>query len=177
MQTLRLLAEQGYAGMSIEGAAAAAGVGKATLYRRYRNKCDLVVAALSLLVREAPLLPDTGAVELDLLTAATDFLRYSHSMNLFSLIGALLVQAQQYPQFMDLFRRHVILPRRAAIKGLLERGVGRNQLRRDADLEVVVDCIVGAILARHVSGLPMDEKWIRSVIRIVLEGAATPTES
>ena len=44
MQTLRLLAEQGYAAMSVESVAAAAGVGKATLYRRYRDKRDLVVA-------------------------------------------------------------------------------------------------------------------------------------
>jgi AcrR family transcriptional regulator len=173
VQTLRLLAEQGYAGMSIESVAAAAGVGKATLYRRYKDKRELVVATLSMLLREAPPLPDTGDVKRDLLTAATDALSRLQRMNGFSIIGTLLVEAEQNPEFLELFRRHMILPRRAALKGLLERGIQRGQLRRSVDTEAVVDCIIGSVLARHVSGLPMDEQWIQSVIRSVLEGAAS----
>lgn len=174
MQTLRLLAEQGYAGLSIEGVAAAAGVGKATIYRRYKDKRHLVVATLSTLAREAPQPVDTGDVERDLLSAATDALGFLQNMNAFSLMGALLVQAQHNPEFLDLFRKHVLMPRRAAIKRLLERGMQRGELRRDVDLEVVIECITGSLLARHLTGLPMDGPWIRSVIRIVLEGVRRP---
>ncbi len=171
MQTLRLLAEQGYTAMSVEGVAAAAGVGKATIYRRYRDKRELVVAALSVLRQEAPALTDTGDVQRDLLNAINDTLRYFRSLNGFAIMGTLLTQARQNPEFLDLFRKHVILPRRAAIKELLERRVQRGQLRGDLDLEATVDCIAGPVFARYLSGLPMDEQWVQSVVRIVLGGA------
>ena len=44
--TLALFAEHGYAGVSIEGVAARAGVGKATIYRRYASKAQLVVESV-----------------------------------------------------------------------------------------------------------------------------------
>lgn len=171
MQTLRLLAEQGYTAMSVEGVAAAAGVSKATIYRRYRDKRELVAAALSLLRQEAPALTDTGDVQQDLLNAITDTLRYFRNLNGFAIIGTLLTQARQNPEFLGLFREHVILPRRAAIKELLERRIQRGQLRDDLDLEATVDCIAGPVFARYLSGLPMDEHWLQWVVRIVLEGA------
>lgn len=170
-QTLRLLAEHGYHGMSAEGVAGAAGVGKATIYRRYKDKRELVVAALSMLRQEAPSLTDTGDVQMDLLNAINDTLRYFRSLNGFAFVGTLLVQAGKNPEFLELFREHVILPRRAVLKRLLERGVQRGQLRAELDMEAAVDCIAGSLFARHLSGLPMDEQWIRSVTRVVLEGA------
>ena len=178
-RALRLLAEQGYSGMSMEAVAGAAGVGKATLYRRYKDKRQLVIAALSTIVKEAPPLPDTGTVRHDLVATATETLRYFHSidasynMNMFFIIAALLSQAQQNPEFLGIFREQVIVPRRAAVKQLLERGVERGQIRTKLDLDSIVDCLAGSIFARHVSGQPVDERWIRSVIDLLMDGMAS----
>ena len=169
-QTLRLLTEGGYGAMSVDGVAAAAGVSKATLYRRYRNKRELVVAALSLLRHEAPAALDTGDIQRDLVVAIGDMLRYFRRMNGFAFVGAMLAESSGNPEFLTLFQEHVILPRRGSLNGLLERGVQRGEIHRGLDIEAAVDCIVGSVFARHLSGLPTDDRWVRSMVRTMLEG-------
>lgn len=169
-QTLRLLTEGGYGAMSVDSVAAAAGVSKATLYRRYRDKRELVVAALSLLRHEAPAVPDTGDIERDVVAAIGDMVRYFRRMNGFALVGAMLAEASGNPEFLKLFREHVILPRRASLHGRLERGVERGELHGGMDIEAAIDCIAGSVFARHLRGLPTDRRWVRSVVRTMLEG-------
>ena len=67
---LELFADAGFDGLTVEGVAARAGVGKATIYRRYPCKVDLVMASARFLTQvEAPQ-PDTGRVEDDLRATA-----------------------------------------------------------------------------------------------------------
>ena len=63
---LQVLAESGYAGLTMDAVAAAAGVGKATIYRRWRTKSDLVADAVAELSQQSIESPDTGALEGDL---------------------------------------------------------------------------------------------------------------
>src|SRR5918911_3967499 len=63
---LRLLAEVGYGSLTMDAVAARAGVGKATIYRRWRTKQDLVVDTISDLTRTEASTPDTGSLEGDL---------------------------------------------------------------------------------------------------------------
>src|SRR3712207_2742373 len=63
---LRLLAEVGYSALTMDAVAAEAGVGKATIYRRWRTKEELVVDTVSELNREFAVPADTGSVEGDL---------------------------------------------------------------------------------------------------------------
>ena len=63
---LAVLAESGYAGLTMDAVAASAGVGKATIYRRWRTKSDLVADAVAELSAVSVTLPDTGSVEGDL---------------------------------------------------------------------------------------------------------------
>src|SRR3954462_13424344 len=63
---LRLLAEVGYGALTMDAVAAEAGVGKATIYRRWRTKQDLVVDTIAELNREEAAAPDTGSLEEDL---------------------------------------------------------------------------------------------------------------
>ncbi len=169
-QTLRLLTEGGYGAMSVDGVAAAAGVSKATLYRRYSNKRELVVAALSLLRQEAPAALDTGDIERDLVAVIGDMLRYFSRMNGFAFVGAMLAESGRNPEFLTLFQEHVILPRRASLNGLLGRGIKRGELHGGLDIEAAVDCIGGSVYARHLSGLPKDRRWVRSMVRTMLDG-------
>ena len=63
---LRLLADVGYGALTMDAVAAEAGVGKATIYRRWRTKQDLVVDTISDLNREVASPADTGSLEGDL---------------------------------------------------------------------------------------------------------------
>src|SRR4051794_41663433 len=63
---LRLLAEVGYGALTMAAVASEAGVGKATIYRRWRTKQDLVVDTISDLNRAEAATPDTGSLEGDL---------------------------------------------------------------------------------------------------------------
>lgn len=173
-EALRLLAERGYRAMSVEGVAAAAGVGKSTIYRRYRGKREMVLSALSAIAREAPRPPDTGDVEADLLRAATEALRFMQGINGFALIGALLLEEGRSPEFLELFRGQVLEPRHQVVRCLLERGARRGQIPAGVDLEVLTDCVMGAVLARHLRGLPTDEGWLRRLVRTLLGRGGGP---
>ena len=162
--TLRLLVEQGYDAMSMEGVAAAAGVGKTTIYRRYPGKRELVVAAVSSLAASVEAPPDSGDTRADLLT----FMRQMHALFTggpgFSMLGTLLVKERDDPALLDHFRRLVIRPRMEVVIGLLRRGIERGEIRADIPLEVAVQILAGAIFARHISGQPEDDQWLRSVM-------------
>ncbi len=156
--------------MSVDGVAAAAGVSKATLYRRYRDKRELVVAALSLLRQQAPEVPNTGDIERDLVAVIFEMIRYFRRINGFAFVGAMLAESSGNPEFLTLFRQHVILPRRASLNRVLELGVQRGELHGRLDIEATLDCLAGSVFARHLSGLPMDLRWVQSMVRMMLEG-------
>ena len=63
---LRVLARSGYAALTMDAVAAEAGVGKATIYRRWRTKGDLVAAAVASIGETVTVLPDGGSLEADL---------------------------------------------------------------------------------------------------------------
>src|SRR5437764_14983756 len=79
--TLELLAEVGYAGLTMSGVAATAGVSTATLYRRWRSKVELVVGVLQAKSEERPV-PDTGTLDGDcraILHNIVDAVRATHA--------------------------------------------------------------------------------------------------
>src|SRR5829696_2534068 len=63
---LQLLGEVGYGALTMDAVAAEAGVGKATIYRRWRTKQDLVVDTISVMNQAEATPPDTGSLEGDL---------------------------------------------------------------------------------------------------------------
>src|SRR5215510_15442266 len=65
--------ELGWNGLTIEGVATRAGVGKATIYRRYESRMDLLFAAARKLAQERDAVPDTGALRTDLLALVESF--------------------------------------------------------------------------------------------------------
>jgi AcrR family transcriptional regulator len=163
---LRLLGEQGYRGMSMEGIAEAAGVGKATLYRRYHDKADVAAAAVETL---RPLVqpPDRG----DPRGEATEFLeqmieRIGSDVAL-SMIGTLLTERHGEPRLIERWRARVIVPRQGQLREVLRRGVRHGELRADADLELAVDLLVGGYVARRLSGSPVDADWAGRAIAAV----------
>lgn len=154
----KLLASQGYGGMSIEGVAAESGVAKTTIYRRFRNKAELVTAAIADVLPQAVPEP-TGSTYEDLVEQL-DFNRRVFDP---AVPGSLLVEERRNPELLAAFREQVARPRLALLRDVLEAGVERGQVRRDADLDAACDLILGAFLFRYIAEGRPDERWPRRV--------------
>lgn len=166
---LQALAQRGYAGTSVEAVAAAAGVGKTTIYRRFPSKEDLIAAALEGLA--AAVEPaDTGSTVTDL----TAYLDRLHETVLkgpgIPVFAALLVEGHRRPRLLERLHERLVGRRRDLFRSLLRRGVERGEVRADAHLDAAADAIFGAFFARHLIGLPVTRPWIRALVATVWQG-------
>jgi AcrR family transcriptional regulator len=153
---LDLLVEEGFPGVTMEGVAARAGVGKATLYRRWSSKDQLVVDAVARRCGEHVVSPDTGSLRGDVVAIGRAMLCK------FRLHGAILrafaAETARNPALGESFRRTFLDERRAAMRDVLARGVARGELPPYADLELLGD--VGSALLWHrlsITGVPLSE--------------------
>lgn len=168
---VRLLTEEGYGRMSVERVAAEAGVGKATVYRRYRDRQDLAAAAIAhMLAGHAFFEPDTGDTRTDLLQSLTHIAGAAGSGVVLSMLGTVMAEQQRDPELLERFWDRVFMPHRTATLSILERGVRRGEVRYGVALEPVGEVLVGAFLARRLSGLAVTPEWIESVVATVWNG-------
>jgi len=164
------MVEQGYDAMSVEGVAAAAGVGKTTIYRRYPSKRELVIAAVSSLAEKLEPPADTGNVRDDLLTFMRQQFEVFRSGVAFAMLGTLLVKEREDPLLINLFRRQVLYPRMEIVRGLLRSGIERGQLRPDFPLDLAAQMLAGSMFARHISGQPESAEWLDAALDTLLRG-------
>lgn len=166
---LKLLGEQGYARMSIEAVAAAAGVGKTTIYRRYESKADLASAAVARMV-DVESLPDSGSTRDDLLELLGRMQHRFREGNAMNMIGTLMVEEQHNPELLKLFQERVIGPRRSLFRVVIERGIRRGEVDPDTDPESAIDTLTGAFFARYLAGLTPDSGWSKNIVDTVWRG-------
>lgn len=161
---LRQLSTLGYARLTIESVAAEAGVGRPAVYRRWRNKAELVMAALEdLRVREATE-PSTGDTRRDLTAQLERVRHYFDDLGGMALIGTLLVEEERHPELLEMFRERVVRPRRAELADVLRAGQERGDVRPDLDLDVAVALLVGAFYSRCVTGGRFPRAWARQTL-------------
>ena len=165
---LAQLLERGYGAMSMEGVAAAAGVGKPAIYRRHRNKADLVATAIRSIL---PVLdvPDTGSTLQDLRELASQG-RVLTQGPVGALIGNVLAERERQPDLMEAFRERIATPRRELVQMLLRRGIERGDVRADLDLEQASESFIGFVVGRFISGLPFDDEWFESTLDFLWRG-------
>ena len=146
--TLRLLADGGYTGLTMEAVATLAGVGKATLYRRFTGKEQLVIEAVATLGE--PPKPMRGAGVRNELVALLESVRRKSSSSVAGKIFPRLISAGAgNPELMRRYREQVLDPRRARFVAVLQRGVEEGLVRTDVDLGYAVDLIVGPMAYRN----------------------------
>jgi len=148
--TLALLVEDGYRALTMERVRERSGVGKATIYRRYASKEELVRAAIVHLNSDIPLPDDTGSLEGDYLAVVQSVLARAESTGALSLMPRLLGDVADDPDMHALFSEHLVEPRRRVVRGVLQRAVERGEVRADADLDIAIDLIVGPMIYRVV---------------------------
>lgn len=149
--TLTLLAEDGLDGMSMDAVAAMAGVGKATIYRRWPSRRDLVAAALRSLTSDIQV-PDTGDVRDDLVALLRAFQHTTLHGLPADLRPRLIALTLTNPDLMQVFLTNVYSPRRSALLEVLERGKARGDLRPDLDTELAFEMIHGPMFQHSLLG-------------------------
>lgn len=144
--TLEILAEVGYDLLTMDAVAARAKASKATLYRRWNGKPELVVAAIMSRKGEA-LVPDTGSLRGDLLAAHCGAGGLSDPLAQ-SVLSAVVTAMGRDPEFAEAYRRDFIGPKLAATCAIYERARERGEVHPDVDLSVLAPSLAGIILHR-----------------------------
>jgi AcrR family transcriptional regulator len=169
--TLDLLAEHGLAAMSIEEIAARAGVGKATIYRRWPSKGLLALDAFVTSFSELQPLPDTGTLRGDLIAALTLWIRAVTQTSMGPMLTGLIAESQHDPGLRAAWRDRVLEPLRHQHRIMLNRAIARGEIPASVDREVVLDLFFGAALHRLLLGhLPLTDEFIGEVVDVVLDG-------
>jgi AcrR family transcriptional regulator len=145
---LELLASDGYRALTMEAVRERSGVGKATLYRRYGSKEELVKAAIVHLNSDIPLPEDTGSVTGDFAATAQTILAGAARTGALTLMPRLLSEVVGDPEMHALFSEHLVEPRRRVVRGIVERAKARGDIRADVDTNVAVDVMVGPMIYR-----------------------------
>jgi AcrR family transcriptional regulator len=174
--TLELMAEGGVRDLRMDEVADRAGVGRATVYRRYRSKNALVSGAVSTLVSEIAI-PDTGSTRADLLALMGQAIELYSGSLASRLMPSLVEEARRNPELANTIRNDFLRGRRAALSAVLDRGIRRGDLRRDLDLELALDVLGGAIFYRLlVTGGAIDRRLAEGVVELIMRGFA-PTNT
>lgn len=157
---LELFVERGVEGTSMEQVAKRAGVGKLTVYRRWKTKEELLAQAIEEWVRAevAPSAADVYAmhprdiVERVLPAAAETVSRADYR----ALVARIMGSAVSHPQLMKIYWEHYVLPRRELAAAMLRRAQQEGAVAADADLDVLIDMMAGAVTYRVLQPDPPD---------------------
>ena len=144
---LELFAEKGPDGLCVEAVAARAGVGKATVYRRWHNKEDLLLAALGSLKSPLPD-PRGDSVRDDLITLVTVMSQDASDPRRTRQYTLLLGEGEKFPRLMARYAETIVEPRRNVIRSVLHRGIETGELRPEIDIEIVMITLTGAAMSR-----------------------------
>lgn len=144
----------GYDALTIEAVAARAGVGKATIYRRWSSKDGLFVDAVrSVLDTPLPELP--GQSVRDDLVTLLEAMRASKASGLAArLLPVLYTEIARYPQVLERYMRVAVAGRRERLRAVLRRGVTTGEVRADVDLDLAVSLLTGPILVASLLANP-----------------------
>ncbi len=162
---LRQLDEVGYAGVSMESVASEAGVARATIYRRYRDKADLITAAIAS-NNSTHLSPGSSRhPRRDLVSYLTEFdERFAESC--LEVVGT-LIGSRENPAALALHRQRVVGPRMGYLRSLLETAVQLGQLRPEVDLDLALQMLAGSVFARRVAGEPSVPGWAERAVDMI----------
>jgi AcrR family transcriptional regulator len=159
----------------MEEVAARAGVGKATVYRRWPSRGALALDAFMAEFRSQLTLPNTGTLRGDLLAALRAWSRAVTKTRAGRMLAGLIAEAQRDPKLALAWRERVFEPLRAQHKALVERAVRRGEIPPGTDADVVLDLVFGAAYHRLLQGhLPLTDRFARQVVDLVMDGLARP---
>lgn len=158
----RHLGEYGYARMSLEAVAAAAGTTVPSLRRRFRNKAELVAAVIgSLRVEEPPAEAPTPRAHA--LAILENFHSNLRALPALAILGSLLAEEERHPGLLGLFKTRLVEPRRA----LLRQALAAGDLPGSTDLDALTSMLIGSFYGRYVTVAGIPEDWPNRVLSAI----------
>jgi AcrR family transcriptional regulator len=157
--------------LSIERVARTAGVGKATIYRRWSGKEELFVDVMRAAEPPDPVLPGTSMRD-DLVVLLESLRRRGLASRSSAILHNVYAQMKSSPRVWSAYHASVIAPRRALTREVLKRGQSEGELRADVDLELASDMFMGPMLVRSVMRPDADlpERLPEEIVDTVLAG-------
>ena len=158
----RQLGELGYARMSLESVAAAAGTSVPALRRRHRNKAELAAAVIgSLRVEDLPVGAATPRAHA--LAILENFHANLRAMPAMAILGSLLAEEERHPELLGLFKTRLVEPRRA----LLRQALAAGGLADSADLDALTSMLIGSFYGSYVTLAGIPDDWPDRVLSAV----------
>lgn len=166
-----VLAEQGLPGFTVDAVAARAGVAKATIYRRWPSRSELLIETSHMAAAEVPD-PDTGSLREDLLVLLRGLAHKMRDTTAGQLLAPVIAEAAVNPEMDEAFTRHVC-DRRERVLEAIRRGMRRGEMRDDVDPVFVADLLGGPIFLRVLMiKAPIDDTLVTDTVDAVLHGLA-----
>jgi AcrR family transcriptional regulator len=174
--TLQLLQEHGYERLTVDAVAATARASKATVYRRWPSKAELVLAAFIEGIRQVAVPPDTGTLRDDLLRLGEVICQQAHQHA--GTIRAVLVEVSRNPALNDVMQHHFINQRKALIGHVLRQAVDRGEIDEAAINDELWDLLPGYLIFRSIiPSRPPTHHTVQAVVDDVMIPSLTrPTK-
>lgn len=176
--TVAVVAESGYDRLTMDAVATAAKASKATLYRRWSTKADLVVDAISR-AKGCPLPEDvdTGSLRGDLISMSCGDGGFTDEMPM-SVIAGLVTALHRDPELKTAFQERFLAPRLALTRKVYERAVARGEIAPEVDVELL-SVTLPAVIVHHayILGVPPTDDLILRVIDNVILPAARGSQA
>ena len=171
--TLALLVEEGFDRLTMDAVAARAGVGKATIYRRWCSKEALVIEAVAR--RTDPFPAEVAGSARDMLVALTEGVLAASRSGIGRLLPCMVGASVTNPALAAHYRAQILAPRRARLAEVIRAGVESGELRADLDVEIAIDQVVGPLLYRIMfAGDAVPDDHCARLVDAVLTGLAAP---
>jgi AcrR family transcriptional regulator len=171
---LEILATSGYDRLTMDAVAAAAKASKATLYRRWDSKAELVVDALTRAKGAPHVEPvDTGSLRGDLMAIACNQGGMNDETAL-AVMASVITALHHDAEFADAFHERFLVPKISQSREVYERAKRRGEIAPDVDLDLLTPTLAAVILHRaFVLRLPVDDGTVLRIIDEIVLPAAT----
>ena len=162
----------GLAEMTIEGVAERAGVGKASIYRRWPSKGALAFDAVVDGILTTQPTPDTGSLERDLAHVAENWVKLANLQRGGRAVAHFIAEAQSDPDLAVAWRERFVNRIRKERRPIIERAIARGEIPAGSDAELIMDLLFGPLYHRYLNmHLPLTQSFARGVARMVAAGA------
>jgi AcrR family transcriptional regulator len=161
--TLALLQEHGYDQLTVDAVANAARASKATVYRRWASKAELVLAAFIEGVRKVAVPPNTGTLRGDLLSLGETISQEcgQHA----GTIRAVMVEVSRHPALNDALQHQFLNQRKAMIQHVLRQAVDRGEITEDVITDELWDLLPGYLIFRSIiPGRPPTRRTVQAFV-------------
>lgn len=165
-----LMLRRGYDKMTVDDVAARAGVGKATVYRRWPSKEDLAVAAMEAIYSSELPDPDTGTLEGDLIESFTKALAFVNSPQGEAYLRMSIAESIRDPRIAALYRASTDRAEETAAR-MYRRGIERGEVRPDIDIDIAVQWLGGIIGIRAITHRPLPQVGdVKALVKFAMDG-------